>query len=90
MAKLTVRALDAAKPKAKPYKLTADKGLYLRVATDGEKRWLVKYTVDGKQREARLKALRQRCRPHALAEAVAENVRIQSMAREGLDFPGRA
>ncbi len=87
MAKLTVRALDAAKPKAKPYKLTADKGLYLRVATDGEKRWLVKYTVDGKQREARLpKPYGNGAGLMSLADAVIENVRIQSMAREGLDF----
>ena len=87
MAKLTVRALDAAKPRAKPYKLTVDKGLHLRIATDGEKRWIVKYTVDGKQREARLPC------PYgfgegflSLAEAVAENARIQSLARDGIDY----
>ncbi len=32
---LTVRAIDAHKPKAEPYKLTLDRGLQLRIAPDG-------------------------------------------------------
>ncbi|MBB3182233.1 hypothetical protein FHW64_006675 [Variovorax sp. Sphag1AA] len=92
MAKLTVRAIEAAKPRAKPYKLTVDTGLHLRVATNGEKRWLVKYVVDGKQREARLP------KPYGnggegfmgLADAAAENARIQSLARSGIDFQQQA
>lgn len=86
MARLTVRALDAAKPKDRPYKLTVDTGLYIRVATNGEKRWLVKYVIDGKQREMRLPA------PYgngdgfmSLAQAVAENARIQALARDAID-----
>jgi len=37
MAKLTVKEIVAAKPKDKPYKLTVERGLYLRIATNGEK-----------------------------------------------------
>jgi integrase len=88
MAKLTVRAIEAARPKAKPYKLTADTGLYIRVAISGEKRWIIKYVVDGKQREARLP------KPYGnsgegfmtLSDATAENARVQALARDGIDF----
>lgn len=86
MAKLTVRAIEAAKPRAKEYKLTADRGLYLRVAPDGVKTWHVRYVVEGKQRQIKLPA------PYGtgegfmtLAQATAENARIQALAREGID-----
>ncbi|MGA0584135.1 MAG: tyrosine-type recombinase/integrase, partial [Castellaniella sp.] len=86
MAKLTVRAIEAAKPKDREYKLTVDRGLYLRVAPDGTKTWHVRYVVDGKQRQIRLPA------PYgngdgfmSLAQAVAENARIQTMARDAID-----
>lgn len=86
MARLTVRALDAAKPKDRPYKLTVDTGLYVRIATNGEKRWLIKYVIGGKQREMRLPAPYGNGQGYtSLAEAVAENARIQSLAREGID-----
>lgn len=92
MAKLTVRAIEAAKARGKPYKLTVDTGLYIRIAANGEKRWLVKYVVDGKQREARLP------KPYGssgegfmgVADAAAENARIQSLARSGIDFQQQA
>ncbi len=42
MAKLTVRAIEAAKAKAKWYALTVDRGLYLRVSPFGEKVWFVR------------------------------------------------
>lgn len=92
MAKLTVRAIEAARPKAKPYKLTADTGLYIRVAISGEKRWIIKYVVNGKQREARLP------KPYGnsgegfmtLSDATAENARVQALARDGIDFQVQA
>ena len=88
MAKLTVRAIEMAKPRSAPYKLTVDTGLYIRVPLSGDKRWIVKYVIDGKQREARLP------KPYganavgamSLADAIAENQRIQSLARAGVDF----
>ena len=87
MAKLTFRAIEAAKPKEKPYKLSVDTGLFIRIGKDGEKRWLVKYTVNGKQRDAWLPA------PFgngeglmSLAEAIAENARIRALSRSGIDF----
>lgn len=88
MAKLTVRAIEAAKPKAKWYSITVDRDLYLRVSPFGEKVWLVRYVIDGKQIQARLP------KPYGnggesfmtLAEAGAENARIQALARDGIDF----
>ena len=55
MAKVTVRTLDALKPRPavhrggsdRGYKIAVDRGLYLRVANDGVKTWLVRYVIDG-------------------------------------------
>lgn len=88
MAKLTVRSIEALKPKAAGYKVTVDRGLYLRVAPDGSKIWLVRYVVNGKQIQARLP------RPYGyvgegymtMAQAVSENARVQALARDGTDF----
>lgn len=88
MAELTVRAIEAAKPKDKDYKLRADRGLHLLVATTGVKSWLVRYVVGGKQIQARLP------RPYGtdgpghmtLADARTENARIRACAKEGVDF----
>ncbi|CAK7010144.1 tyrosine-type recombinase/integrase [Saezia sanguinis] len=88
MATLTARAIEAAKPKPKKYRLTVDVGLQLRVYTTGLKRWVVKYSVNNKQIEATLP------RPYgttgngdmSLAEARIENERIQNLAKNGIDF----
>lgn len=88
MAELTVRTIEAAKAKDVDYKLRADRGLYLRVATTGTKSWIVRYVVGGKQLQVRLP------RDYgnggdsymSLAEARAENARIQARARDGVDF----
>ena len=54
MPRLTVKAIEAAKPNAAEYKLTVERALYLRVAPSGVKTWVVRYVVNGKQRQARL------------------------------------
>jgi integrase len=46
---LTVRAVDAAKPKDKPYKLADERGLYLFVSPAGGKSWRANFTAGGKQ-----------------------------------------
>jgi integrase len=46
---LTARAVEAAKPKDKPYKLGDEKGLYLYVSTTGGKSWRANFSVSGKQ-----------------------------------------
>lgn len=87
MQKVTVKALEAAKPRDDQYKLTVDPGLYLRVARDGRKTWLVRYMADGRQRQIRLP------KPYgssgagfmSLHEARTENARVQALARAGID-----
>lgn len=46
---LTVRAVEAAKPKEKGYKLADDRGLYLYVTPAGGKSWRANFTKNGKQ-----------------------------------------
>ena len=47
MAALTVRLIEAIRPRDKPFKVTIDRGLQLRVAPDGRRTLLVRYTVKG-------------------------------------------
>ena len=47
---LTDIAVRNAKPRSAPYRLAAGGGLFLNVLTSGQKSWLVRYRVDGKQR----------------------------------------
>lgn len=47
---LTVKAVDAAKPREKAYKLTDAHGLYLFVSPTGAKSWRANYTAGGKQK----------------------------------------
>jgi integrase len=87
MAKLTYRAIEAAKSRNEPYKLSVDTGLFIRVGKDGEKRWLLKYTVNGKQRDAWLPEPFGNGEGFmSLAQAIAENARIRALARSGVDF----
>ena len=89
---LTVRAIDAHKPKAEPYKLTLDRGLQLRIAPDGARTLLVRYTVKGTTGERQ-----HRLSQHygegpgqiRLAAACAEATRIRAIARDGVDWPAQ-
>jgi len=47
---LTVKAVDAAKPREKAYKLADAHGLYLYVSPKGAKSWRANYTAAGKQK----------------------------------------
>ena len=47
---LTVKAVEAAKPKDKPYKLTDGAGLYLNITPAGGKSWRSNYMVAAKQK----------------------------------------
>lgn len=49
MGGLTVRAVETAKSKDKPYKLGDGDGLYLFISTAGGKSWRANFTVAGKQ-----------------------------------------
>lgn len=47
---LTIKQIDAAKPKDKPYRLLDSNGLYLYVPVIGKKVWQLRYKLDGKEK----------------------------------------
>jgi integrase len=51
---LTVKEIEAAKPKDKPYKLADGQGLYLEVMPSGAKYWRLKYRIAGKEKRLAL------------------------------------
>jgi integrase len=53
---LTDTAIKAAKPQARPYKLTDERGLYLHVQPAGSKLWRFKYRIGGVERKLALGA----------------------------------
>lgn len=85
---LTIREIEAAKPSSKEYKITVDRGLYIRVATNGVRTWLVRYVVGGEQKQYTLP------KPYgsngdgfmSLVEAKALNASIQALAKTGIDY----
>ena len=89
---LTVRAIDAYKPKPEPYKLTLDRGLQLRVAPDGARTLLVRYTVKGTPGERQHRLSQEYGEGPGqirLAAACAEAARIRALARDGVDWPAQ-
>ena len=89
---LTVRAIDAHKPKAEPYKLTLDRGLQLRIAPDGARTLLVRYTVKGTTGERQHRLSQEYGEGPGqirLAAACAEAARIRALARDGVDWPAQ-
>lgn len=89
---LTVKAIEAFRPGPAPYKLTLDRGLQMRIAPDGTRTLLVRYTVEGTTTE------RQYRLPQTygdgpsqlkLAAARAEAHRIRALARQGIDWPAQ-
>ena len=53
---LTDRAIRAAKPKDKDYKLAHEKGLYLLVTKSGSKLFKLKYRIHGKEKKLSIDA----------------------------------
>jgi hypothetical protein len=47
---LTIKAINALKPREKPYKVFDAKGLYLLVNKNGSRYWRFKYRFDNKER----------------------------------------
>lgn len=90
MGKLTVRAIQNAKPRDKAYKITDGDGLQLRIATDGKKTWLVRYMVDGAERQYRLPWPYRDIGGEGFAslqDAREEAAKVRALARQGVDYP---
>ena len=47
---LTIKEIEAAKPRAKPYKLADGDGVYLEVMPTGARYWRLKYRIAGKEK----------------------------------------
>lgn len=89
---LTVRAVDAHKPRERAYKLTLDRGLQLRIAPDGTRTLLVRYTVKGSEVERQYRLPQEYGEGPGqmkLAAACAEAARIRALARDGIDWPAQ-
>ena len=89
---LTVRAIETHKAKAKPYKLTLDRGLQLRIAPDGVRTLLVRYSVKGSDVERQYRLPQEYGAGPGqikLATACAEAARIRALARDGVDWPAQ-
>lgn len=87
MGKLTVKQIDNAKPLNRPYKLIDGDGLQLRIAPDGVKTWLVRFMLDGKERQYRLPELYgDGAGKIGLKQAREQSAHIRSMARQGIDI----
>jgi hypothetical protein len=85
---LTVRAVEAHRPQTRPYKITLDRGLQLRVAPDGTRTLLVRYTVRGSNTERQYRLPQEYGEGPGqlrLAAACAEAARIRALARTGID-----
>lgn len=92
---LTVKQIDAAKPKEKPYKIRDIEGLYLYVSAAGSKTWKCDCDVDGRRTtitygkypeislaDARLKNLERKKAPEAKKKRAKT---FREVAREWLD-----
>jgi integrase len=89
---LTVRALDALKPKERPYKVTIERGLHMLIAPDGTRTLLVRYTVKGSSGERQYRIPQEYGEGAGqikLAAACAVAARIRALAREGIDWPAQ-
>lgn len=47
---LTIKQIDAAKPKDKPYRISDGNGLYLYIPASGKKVWQLRYQFEGKEK----------------------------------------
>lgn len=87
MGKLDAGKVAAAKAQDRPYKLIDGDGLQLRVATDGGKTWLVRYIIDGDERQYRLPE-DYGTGPGKISLKIAREraSHIRALARQGIDF----
>src|SRR5688572_3098345 len=86
---LTVLAVEAVRTKAEPYKITLDRGLQLRIAPDGKRTLLVRYTVKGSNTERKYRLPQEYGDAPGqikLSAACAEAARIRALARQGVDW----
>ena len=82
---LTVKEIDNALPKEKPYKLADGQGLYIEVMPNGSKYWRMKYRFVGKEKRLAFGVYPEVRPPEARDKAK----KARDQIREGID-PGAA
>ena len=88
---MTVQAIKALKPSTSYTKTQVSRGLYIGVATTGEKVFFVRYTVSGKTTRSEYRLPKffgsQSDAAHiSLADARAKATEIQALAKQGIDY----
>src|SRR5678816_1708785 len=86
---MTVRGVEAFRTKADPCKITLDRGLQLRIAPDGKRTLLVRYTVKGSTTERQYRLPQEYGDAPGqlkLSAACAKAGRIRTLARQGVDW----
>lgn len=78
---LTIKEIEAAKPKEKPYKLSDGQGLYVEVMASGAKYWRLKYRIGGKEKRLAL-GVYPEVRPHEARDKAKD---ARSLIRAGVD-----
>jgi len=78
---LSVPKVRSAQPKAKDYKLSDEKGLFLLVTKGGAKYWRMKYRIAGKEKLLALGVFPET----TLAKAQADRDKARAQIREGID-----
>lgn len=78
---LTALAVQALKPKEKPYKVSHEKGLYLLVNPNGRKYWKLKYRYLGKEKKLSIGEYPE----VSLKEATQTMSEARKKIQEGLD-----
>lgn len=79
--KLTIKAVGAAKPREKPYKLADGNGMFLLVNPNGSKYWRLKYYFNGKEKLLSLGVYPE----VSLKEARERTLSARMLLREGMD-----
>lgn len=78
---LTIKEIQAAQPKEKPYKLSDGEGVYIEVMPTGSKYWRLKYRIAGKEKRLALGVFPEVRPPEARTAAL----KAREMIRAGLD-----
>lgn len=92
MMKMTAKEVASLRASTRPRQVSVDTGLHLRIAIDGTKMWIVRYSVDGRQREYRLSkeyGIVTDDGHLSLADARIEAAAIRALARSGVDVQVR-
>ena len=86
---LTNTNLRNAKPKAAPYKLADEKGLFLLVQPSGGMLWRMKYRVDGRDAEGNAKRIEKKLSLGTYPEIGLRDARERRDAARGLLAQGK-